>query len=188
VEKAGPQGCAPASRLRTPPPTRPDWLPHHRLSPVSCLPHRNHQPQPASNMPTTSTPRLSRVCPSKNCYMPAIHGSARKFPLCHSVLPATTRQAQCISVARPFVISKRERSYHAQSAKSWKLPCNKTSLLIQASKLRRRREVSSLGFRSTLSSLDMCLSSTNHVPARLRIAQDGCVHLNMLKIAVLGPS
>ena len=115
VEKAG---VVPASRLRTPPPARAHWLPHHRLSSLSRLPHRNHQPQPASNMPTISTPRPGSVCPSKKSHISATQGPARKFPLSHSVLPATTRQARCTSVARPFVISIGERSCNAQSAKS----------------------------------------------------------------------
>ena len=73
VEKAGPQGSSDASRLRTPPPARPHWLPHHRLSSLSCLPHRNHQPQPASNMHTISTPRHSSGCPSKKSQISATH-------------------------------------------------------------------------------------------------------------------
>jgi hypothetical protein len=93
VEKAGTQGSAPASRLRTPPPAPSHWLPSHRLSSISCLPHRNHQLQHASNMTTISTPRPKFSCPSKYPYPSAIHNAARKVPLHRSVLPATMRQA-----------------------------------------------------------------------------------------------
>ena len=93
VEKVGTQGSAPASRLRTPPPALSHWLPSHRLSSISCLPHRNHQLQHASNMTTISTPRPKFSCPSKYPYPSAIHNAARKVPLHRSVLPATMRQA-----------------------------------------------------------------------------------------------
>ena len=93
VEKAGTQGSAPASRLRTPPPAPSHWLPSHRLSSISCLPHRNHQLQHASNMTTISTPRPKFSCPSQYPYPSAIHNAARKVPLHRSVLPATMRQA-----------------------------------------------------------------------------------------------
>ena len=93
VEKAGTQGSAPASRLRTPPPAPSHWLPSHRLSSISCLPHRNHQLQHASNMTTISTPRPKFSRPSKYPYPSAIHNAARKVPLHRSVLPATMRQA-----------------------------------------------------------------------------------------------
>ena len=93
VEKAGTQGSAPVSRLRTPPPAPSHWLPSHRLSSISCLPHRNHQLQHASNMTTISTPRPKFSRPSKYPYPSAIHNAARKVPLHRSVLPATMRQA-----------------------------------------------------------------------------------------------
>lgn len=87
-----------------------------------------------------------------------------------------------------FLISIGEPSCIAQSAKSFKLSYNKTSSLTQASKLRSRQEVSGLGSHSTFPSLAMCLSSTNHAPAELQSESGWYVPLEMLEIAVLGPS
>ena len=87
-----------------------------------------------------------------------------------------------------FLISIGEPSCIAQSAKSFKLSYNKTSSLTQASKLRSRQEVSGLGSHSTFPSLAMCLSSANHAPAELQSESSWYVRLEMLEIAVLGPS
>jgi hypothetical protein len=54
--------------------------------------------------------------------------------------------------------------------------------------LRSRQEVSGLGSHSTFPSLAMCLSSTNHAPAELQSESGWYVPLEMLEIAVLGPS
>jgi hypothetical protein len=86
-----------------------------------------------------------------------------------------------------FLISIGEPSCSAQSAKNFKRPYNKSSLLRQASELRRKREASRLGLRYTLPSVDMCLSSANYAPAQLRREDGCCVRLQMLEIAVLGP-